>query len=260
MAATSPKKEFQCKIFAIEFEPCGHVQKLDFVNSDCNYPNTLDHTDHPKVFVKVDAFTPCHFCSAETTTTPELKARVIKLEDMLQQHVTAAGFEEPHTTHASGSATSSSSQQTNPIDTREELQRRISNMEGLLAGGFGVSRTTTATTNINPSQGYGYGSGSSSSSSTPYTTPTPTPTPSTPTISSSSSTTTTTSPQAAPRTLFKHPPPPRPHILRGQSGIRREFFPGVNWEENRLSRKETAKRRDWLRRIYPHGLPIRKYA
>lgn len=58
--------------------------------------------------------------------------------------------------------------------------------------------------------------------------------------------------QPAPNQTFHY------SILRGQTGIRREFFPGVNWETNRLSRKETAKRRDWLRRIYPQGLPIKK--
>ena len=62
----------------------------------------------------------------------------------------------------------------------------------------------------------------------------------------------TTPIQPAPNQTFHY------SILRGQTGIRREFYPGLNWETNRLSRKETAKRRDWLRRIYPQGLPIKK--
>ena len=51
---------------------------------------------------------------------------------------------------------------------------------------------------------------------------------------------------------------PRYTVLRCQTGIRREFLPGVNWETNSLLRKETAKRRDLFRRIYPQSLPIKK--
>ncbi|MCJ1455696.1 hypothetical protein MMC28_006052 [Mycoblastus sanguinarius] len=62
-------------------------------------------------------------------------------------------------------------------------------------------------------------------------------------------------PRPAQSTETQSPPQQQqPHlkILRGPTAMRQEFVPGVHWESSRLSRRETALKREEYRR--EHGL------
>ena len=176
--------------------------------------NTADSfLDHKKTLEKVAApeNIPCPTCESGVTT-PQLRTRIAQLDAMLQQHVTEGGFSEWQAEHPE--VPTHPWQATQHITSAADLQRHLLELESLLLCGFGLS-TSNQTTPRAP------GSPASAVAARPSTTP----------------------PPSAPK--------PRFSILRGATGFRREFFPGVQWDATRLSRKETAKRREAWRR--EHG-------
>ncbi|KAK3173652.1 hypothetical protein OEA41_006984 [Lepraria neglecta] len=224
MATQAPQRQPRCMEIILVWEECGHHQKLNFMPGDCEYPDFLDHTHRRQANIPL----------------PDHKKELVAVDDAWTPCPVCKGI-----------ATPQLHERIIELDTKLTQHVTEEGFQEWQARHPGASThpwqfTEPASTredlqqrvlNLESLLSCGFGL-STSDEDTPR--------------APGSSAGSTTPIQPAPNQT------PYYSILRGQTGIRREFFPGVNWETNRLSRKETAKRRDWLRRIYPQGLPIKK--
>ena len=200
---------------------CGHTEQLDPMEGDCPAPDDKNPSHHIRERLVVEAETPCPICDS-ATRSEKFHCHVHDLETKLERRMADQGFFEwqAHNTNV-------------PVDFWRAPLSPISPPPPYMQ-----SPTTPATPseqqkhlfNLEALLYGGFGILPSG-----YTTPTP------------------ENPIPRPRNTTTNTRRKRHYsVLRGQSAFRREFVPGVWWMESKLSRSQTAFRRDQWK--WEHGL------
>lgn len=206
---------------------CGHTEQLDPMEGDCPTPDDTNLSHHIPERLTVQAETPCPVCDS-ATRSEKLQCHVHDLETKLEQCMADQGFFEwqADNKHVPVDFWRTPSLHTYPLSPPAPYSKSPA-----------LSTTSTKSSelqkhlfNIEAFLHGGFGILPSG-----YTAPT-----------------LETSVPGQRKAMTNPHPKRRYKVLRGQSAFRREFVPGVWWMESRLSRSQSALRRDQWR--WDHGL------
>ncbi|KAK4691572.1 hypothetical protein P7C71_g5453, partial [Lecanoromycetidae sp. Uapishka_2] len=232
---------------------CGHLdQTLDQMPGDCLCPDDPDPAHHIKDVQTVEVDTVCPACEAGSDET-KLRARMEELEGMVHQHMADQAYEE----WSAGRNPMVLPWNDVPIHGVEALEKHITYLESLLLCGFSIFDNDAFDLMLHSRRSEGGSTQSGTETERPASEITAIYSPSQAPVASAGqqqqqpATMQTGPAQAEVETSTAQAPRathPRVMVLRGVSGLRREFIPGVEWRSNWLSRRETNNRRDAWRR------------
>ena len=203
---------------------CGHTEQLDPMEGDCPAPDDTNPSHHIPERLVVEAETPCPICDS-AIRSENFHCHVHDLETKLERSMADQGFFEwqannKHVPVDFWRTPSSPKSPPPPYSQSPNLSTTSATSQELQKHLFNIEALLHGGFGILPSG---------------YTTPTPkNPVPG----------------QRNTTTIQRHKR--RYSVLRGENAFRREFEPGVWWMESRLSRRQSAMRREQWR--WEHGL------